>query len=235
MRYVSDVHKEELAKVHAIKVVQVAMVEATLTLGADASNSTVTDHITERLDGLYELCSKPRKAGLGEGIKNANYSLCFCKGFIERGGGHDNTDPSLQYGQWRFAPGGYEAARNWIANYDHIKALIDDINSPEGALLTDNEDQRTPDAVDEVIAISVEDDTYPRDKDGGKPMVDPNPLPVDEQIRKLIEANPELGESLAELNPAVARVKLKMEIKEALQKVAGLYNEIGELFDKLSQ
>lgn len=97
------------------------------------------------------------------------------------------------------------------------------------------ESMQTPDAVDEVIAISVEEDSLPKDKDGGKPMVDPNPMPVDEQIRSLIEGDPKLAAALAEHSPAVAKVKLKMEIKEALQKVSELHKQIGELFDKLSR
>lgn len=68
-----------------------------------------------------------------------------------------------------------------------------------------------------------------------KPMVNPKPLPVDEQIRKLIEGDPKLAKALAKRNPAVAKVKLKMEIKDALQKVVDLTAEIGELFNKLSQ
>ena len=105
--------------------------------------------------------------------------------------------------------------------------VYEEIHSEEGVL--------TPDAVDEIIAISSEEDSLPRDKDGGKPMVDPNPLPVDEQIRSLIEGDPKLAAALAEHSPAVAKVKLKMEIKEALQKVSELHKQIGELFDKLSR
>ena len=60
-------------------------------------------------------------------------------------------------------------------------------------------------------------------------------LPVDEQIDKLVESCPNLAAKLAKHNPAVAKAKLKAELKTALQKVSELHAEIGELFDKLSQ
>ena len=126
-KYVSDSHKAELKKIHAIKGIQVVMVEAVKDLGDNAGNSSVNKYITKRLGPIYTMFDRPRDAGLDAGITNANYSLCHCKGFIERGGDHDNTHPDLHIGQWRFVPGGYEAARKWIDNYDSIKELINNI------------------------------------------------------------------------------------------------------------
>lgn len=158
MTYVSDAHKEQMSKIHACKAVQVALIEGVKDLGVDAGNSSVEDYVDEKLGPVYKMFDRPRDAGLigtDSAFTNANYSLCHCKGFVERGGDAGYVG-DLEVGEWAFTIGGYEAARNWIPNYDYIRDLINEVASGYDY----DPSVVTRDAVDEVISISMEEDPY---------------------------------------------------------------------------
>lgn len=212
MRIITDHHKELLTTIPAVDVVRVAMNERihSIDLNPIGSNGIVaskdvTGYLKDVLPPIYEACTDQEDLGLHNAIGNATAWFAIHNSFIERGGSgrHDG----IVRGQWRPTDGSYDACRAKIDDYDYIAELVADViyaydADPDPEPI----EERTRDAVDEIIAISTEE----------QPVV-------------YEEISSEEGVLLTE---AESKDEIKAEIKRLLTKCDAIMKQMAEVFDR---
>ena len=122
IQFITAEHKDQLASIPARDMVRAHMINAIPQDGTMIAAADVTDYIRQMIGPIYELCAQPEQRGLEGAITNAQGTLAYNKGFIIRGGSA-TSPPDLPTGYWRFADGGYQAAKDWIRS--DVDALIE--------------------------------------------------------------------------------------------------------------
>ena len=123
MTYVTEAIKKELATIKASLMVQAVQLDHIPTDDGVALSYNVNQCVRERVGPIYNFLADQSNDGLEGSIKQASWQISTDKGYINRGGSKLNDDPSLNTGEWRYKPGGYELARKNIPNMDRLLKL----------------------------------------------------------------------------------------------------------------